>query len=215
MYNIGTFYNIDGGKSKRLPSTCLQRLSLGTCCRRFQFIFLFDLFVISYCSKIKMDCWGRERERIRTKSSGLWKWNVRVLSPAHGDGSSSQLCGMPSPGAVILPAPRGVGEEIYGERSGERESVKLRREGWSQESLSTGRAPTPWPPATANSPSRPKSIRRGPEGTGVLSSEETFHKGELRLKLGSKDSDLSYRARWMEGRFFISCPRFMSGVLKA
>lgn len=37
---------------------------------------------------------------------------------------------------------RGVAEKIYGERLEEWESVKLRRVGWSQESLSTGRAPS-------------------------------------------------------------------------
>lgn len=42
--------------------------------------------------------------------------------------ASPRFKACPSKGAVILPAMRGIGKKIYGERLQEWESVKLRRE---------------------------------------------------------------------------------------
>ena len=73
-----------------------------------------------------------------------------------------RLKACPSQAAVILPAMRGVAEKIYGERLEEWESVKLRRVGWSQESLSTGRAPTRGDSQLQQEPKEGS----GPRGTG-------------------------------------------------
>ena len=112
---------------------------------------------------------------------------------------------------------RGVAKKIYGERLEEWESVKLRRAGWSQESLSTGRAPTPGDSQLQQTPLRPKSLRKDigtQRNRGIQSrKKEDLPQRGFKTQTGLLRDRPSSRALYILDRFLISCPSwFMSSL---
>lgn len=94
----------------------------------------------------------QERERLKPKGSGLWKWTVPVLSRAFEGGSISAVSGVPFAGSSNSSAV-GHWEDLWGEvrEMGVSEAKKGKL---MQESLSTGRAPFSGEPHTHLQPRR-------------------------------------------------------------